>query len=144
MKPLMVKLESIVNNEKFRSCSENDIENLLRDKILGNTSEIPYYFSISCLHPSVFTLFYLINSNPYHEYMDLTPHGLRFRKDKFSNLDELISYFLKHPEMGRSKRWGSSIGFGGNNDSTPQEDSWGWGGSTTVNDASAGYILRDV
>ena len=57
---------------------------------------IPYYVSSSKLYPGKFMLSYLPRKTPKHEYVTVTPDGLRYRGQVFRSLGSLVRWFKEH------------------------------------------------
>ena len=63
-------------------------------------SKIPYYFSASKEHPGKFLLSYAPKMKPRHEFMTVTPDGIRFRQQIHHSLNACINWFKEHFRVG--------------------------------------------
>ncbi|EGT52037.1 hypothetical protein CAEBREN_17429 [Caenorhabditis brenneri] len=76
--------------------SENiaEVEAFVREKRreLGRN---PYVFSASLRHPCQFMISYMFDQSERirHEYFNIQPRGIRFRRQNFDSLDRMIGYF---------------------------------------------------
>lgn len=59
-------------------------------------SRIPYLLTVSYQFPGKFMLSYLPRNKPRHEYVTVTPDGIRYRSQTFHSLNSLIRWFKEH------------------------------------------------
>ena len=57
---------------------------------------IPYFFSASKQYPGKFLLSYMPRTSTKHEFVTVTPEGLRYRSQIFPSLAALIRWFKEH------------------------------------------------
>ena len=74
------------------------MERLLREERSkpGGAARIPYLFSASAKLPGKFLLSYLPRENVHHEFVTVTPDGLRYRGHIFVTLPQLVQWFKEH------------------------------------------------
>lgn len=62
-----------------------------------------YTITASTKYPGKFVLSYLAQQKVRHEYLSMTPEGIKFRYQFFSSTEELINWFkmnyMHRPEM---------------------------------------------
>ncbi|KAK0416608.1 hypothetical protein QR680_012588 [Steinernema hermaphroditum] len=81
------------------------IERRLSEEKRQTPKRIPYVFCPSVELPGKFVISYLPRVRPKHEYMTVTPEGIRFRGRTFQTLDNLLGWFKNNfavppPVMG--------------------------------------------
>jgi len=57
---------------------------------------IPYYLSFSRQYPGKFLLSYLPRKSPRHEFVTVTPEGIRYRSRTFPTLASMVRWFKEH------------------------------------------------
>ncbi len=57
---------------------------------------IPYFFTASKKYPGKFLLSYMPRSTCKHEFITVTPDGIRYRSNNFHSLNHLIPWFKEH------------------------------------------------
>jgi len=57
---------------------------------------IPYYLSFSRQYPAKFLLSYLPRKTPRHEFVTVTPEGIRYRSRTFPALASMVRWFKEH------------------------------------------------
>jgi len=63
---------------------------------LSDCYRIPYYLSFSCQYPGKFLLSYLPRKSTRHEFVTVTPEGIRYRSRTFPALASMIRWFKEH------------------------------------------------
>ncbi|GMT19975.1 hypothetical protein PFISCL1PPCAC_11272, partial [Pristionchus fissidentatus] len=81
--------------ENVQSEKKEDIDVHLHQQKRETPSKIPYCFTPSALFPGKFTLNYLVGKLR-QEYFTPQPDGIRFRKQQFTSLDQMLSWFKVH------------------------------------------------
>jgi len=69
---------------------------------------IPYYLSYSTQYPGKFLLSYLPRKSTRHEFVTVTPEGIRYRSRTFPALASVVRWFKEHfrdPIPGQSLCW---------------------------------------
>ncbi|RUS83311.1 hypothetical protein EGW08_008933 [Elysia chlorotica] len=61
-----------------------------------SNSKIPYLLSATKQYPGKFMLSYMPRNIPRHEYVTITPEGLRYRGQMFTSVNSLIRWFKEH------------------------------------------------
>jgi len=103
----MTELTKLVTDDgKFRYGTQAEIDQLLREENSENNNmQIPYTISFSETHPGRFVLSYLPGRKKIiHEYIALSPKGLRFRKYTFATPEDLKNWFKKNWQNHPAKR----------------------------------------
>ncbi|KAK2165050.1 hypothetical protein LSH36_55g00002 [Paralvinella palmiformis] len=59
-------------------------------------SKIPYFFTASKEFPGKFMLSYLPRKTVRHEFVTVTPDGIRYRQQIFTSLNSLVKWFKEH------------------------------------------------
>lgn len=57
---------------------------------------IPYYLTLTKQYPGKILLSYMPRIKPRHEYISITPDGLRYRQQNFHSLNSLMRWFKEH------------------------------------------------
>ena len=57
---------------------------------------IPYYLSYSAQYPGKFMLSYLPRKSTRHEFVTVTPEGIRYRSRTFPSLASMVRWFKEH------------------------------------------------
>lgn len=57
---------------------------------------IPYYLTLTKQYPGKIMLSYMPRIKPRHEYISITPDGLRYRQQNFHSLNSLMRWFKEH------------------------------------------------
>ena len=60
------------------------------------TFRIPYFFTASKEFPGKFMLSYLPRKTVRHEFVTVTPDGIRYRQQIFTSLNSLVKWFKEH------------------------------------------------
>ncbi|CAM6129610.1 unnamed protein product [Calypogeia fissa] len=95
--PLVGYLKEMLRYRKFKRGNKAEVDEALREEKAKNPMRIPYFFSVCHEHPGAFRLSYIKNMHTVsHEYISVSPKGLKFRKRIFDSTDKLVSYFQKH------------------------------------------------
>lgn len=69
---------------------------------------IPYYLTLTKQYPGKIMLSYMPRIKPRHEYISITPDGLRYRQQNFHSLNSLMRWFKEHfrdPIPGKPSTW---------------------------------------
>jgi len=72
------------------------LDQLLKEEKKKAMSRIPYFLSASKQYPGKFLLSYMPRNVPRHEYVTITPDGMRYRSQVFSSVSSLIRWFKEH------------------------------------------------
>lgn len=103
VQPLASLAREIVSYKYFKPLPDEylDDREYVRKEILlekkKNPHRIPYWFSLSKRYPSKFMLSYIPAScGTRHEFVTVTPDGIRFRGSVFNNLVGLVNWFKEH------------------------------------------------
>lgn len=66
------------------------------DLATGISFRIPYYLTLTKQYPGKIMLSYMPRIKPRHEYISITPDGLRYRQQNFHSLNSLMRWFKEH------------------------------------------------
>ncbi|BBN03708.1 transcription elongation factor SPT6 [Marchantia polymorpha subsp. ruderalis] len=95
--PLVGHVKNVLRYRKFKRGSKAEVDDCLRILKKEKPMVIPYFFSICHEHPGAFRLSYIKSvSTVSHEYISVSPSGLKFRKRVFDTPEKLVYYFQKH------------------------------------------------
>ncbi|GFO10563.1 LOW QUALITY PROTEIN: transcription elongation factor spt6, partial [Plakobranchus ocellatus] len=72
------------------------LDKFLTEEKKKSNSKIPYLLSASKQYPGKFMLSYMPRNIPRHEYVTITPEGMRYRGQIFSSVNSLIRWFKEH------------------------------------------------
>merc|ERR1719187_3032039 len=87
-------------NHKYYKDSEGGNREIMHKLVMEEKkkgpTKIPYFFSASKEHPGKFLLSYAPKMKPRHEFMTVTPDGIRFRQQIHHSLNACINWFKEH------------------------------------------------
>ncbi|KAL2645408.1 hypothetical protein R1flu_012995 [Riccia fluitans] len=96
VEPLVGHVKSVLRYRKFKRGSKAEVDDCVRQLKKENPKIIPYFFSVCHEYPGAFRLSYIRNVTVTHEYISVTPAGLKFRKRVFDSPEKLVHHFQKH------------------------------------------------
>lgn len=100
IQPMAAFARDLTNYKSFRALEapgvESAVETLLLDDKRRAPSKIPYFLTASAALPGKFLLSYLPRKTTKHEYVTVTPDGMRYRGHVFHTLSGLIKWFKEH------------------------------------------------
>ena len=76
---------------------------------------IPYYLTLTKQYPGKILLSYMPRIKSRHEYITITPDGLRYRQQNFHSLNSLMRWFKEHFRDPIPGQWTARSYFGGIN-----------------------------
>ncbi|XP_005089175.1 transcription elongation factor SPT6 isoform X2 [Aplysia californica] len=99
IQPMAATVRDLMAFKYYRD-SEGGKREIL-DKLLAEEKKktgfrIPYLMSASRQYPGKFLLSYMPRNVPRHEYVSVTPDGMRYRLQMFSSVNSLIRWFKEH------------------------------------------------
>ncbi|XP_013397141.1 transcription elongation factor SPT6 isoform X3 [Lingula anatina] len=99
IQPMAAFARDIINFKYYKEVEggkRENIEKILIEEKKKGPSKIPYYFSVAKELPGKFMLSYLPRTKPKHEFVTVTPDGMRYRGQVFHSLNSLIKWFKEH------------------------------------------------
>jgi len=100
VQPMAAFARDLINYKSYRdmegSNSMEAVERLLTDEKRKQPSKIPYFFTASEKSPGKFLLSYFPRRTCKHEFVTVTPEGMRYRSHMFHSLVALIRWFKEH------------------------------------------------
>ncbi|GMR43278.1 hypothetical protein PMAYCL1PPCAC_13473 [Pristionchus mayeri] len=91
--------------ENTQSEKKDEIDAHLHEMRRENPSKIPYCFTPSAVYPGKFTINYLLGKMR-QEYFTPQPDGIRFRKQLFTSLEQMLGWFKVHYREGPAPMYG--------------------------------------
>ncbi|KAL8562544.1 hypothetical protein ACOMHN_045809 [Nucella lapillus] len=98
IQPMAGNVRDIVGYRYFRPNGDNreTVEKQLKEDKKKTPSRIPYYISASKQLPGKFLLSYLPRATVRHEYVSITPEGMKYRQQVFTSINSMICWFKEH------------------------------------------------
>ncbi|GMS90041.1 hypothetical protein PENTCL1PPCAC_12216, partial [Pristionchus entomophagus] len=96
--------------ENSQSEKKDEIDAHLHTMKRENPNKIPYCFTPSAVYPGKFTLNYLVGKLR-QEYFTPQPEGLRFRKQLFNSLEQMLGWFKLHYREMPAQMYGNRGGY---------------------------------
>lgn len=99
IQPMAAFARDVMN---FKYYKESDggkreiLEKILMEEKKKGPSRIPYYLTLTKQYPGKILLSYMPRIKPRHEYISITPDGLRYRQQNFHSLNSLMRWFKEH------------------------------------------------
>lgn len=133
-------------NYKYYKDSEGGNRDIM-DKILMEEKKkaptrIPYYFSVTKELPGKFMLSYMPRNKTIHEFVTVTPEGIRYRGQLFSTLNSLIKWFKENFRLPIPQLVSGSAGTPGSSSVSRTPGSQSTGGTPRTAGLSAAVIQR--
>lgn len=108
--PIVGNLKEGLEHRKFKPGGEEAVRKLIKEFKKENMSMIPYFIGLSEKMDLHFFMAYIPGSTTVlTEYIQVIPHGYRFRDVLHNNLDSLCTWFKKNMTKGAAMRPQSTI-----------------------------------
>jgi transcription elongation factor SPT6 len=99
IQPMAAFCRDMLNHKYFREAEGGNreiMQKMVQEEKKKAPSKIPYYFSASKDFPGKFLLCYAPKLKPRHEFMTVTPDGIRFRGQIHHSLNACVNWFKEH------------------------------------------------
>uniref|UniRef100_A0A7S3FDB2 S1 motif domain-containing protein n=1 Tax=Prasinoderma singulare TaxID=676789 RepID=A0A7S3FDB2_9VIRI len=101
IEPVVQRIKDAINYRKFmKLTTKTEVDQRLLDQKRQNPAMVAYCFALPGGDRSgLLMLAYVLNQNPRHEYITLTPRGFTYRERNYSKLDDVVKEFKRNPNV---------------------------------------------
>ncbi|PVD31669.1 hypothetical protein C0Q70_07087 [Pomacea canaliculata] len=98
IQPMAATVREIMSYRYFREIDgkRDVLDKMLTEEKRKTPSRIPYAFSTCPQYPGKFLLSYMPRNKTRHEYISITPEGIKYRQQIFNSLNSMIRWFKEH------------------------------------------------
>nr|KAG5690166.1 hypothetical protein BaRGS_013623 [Batillaria attramentaria] len=98
IQPMAATVRDLMGHRYYREVEGKRelLDKMLTEEKKKTPSKIPYVFSSCRQYPGKFLLSYMPRNKTRHEYLSITPDGIKYRQQIFSSLNSLIRWFKEH------------------------------------------------